>query len=183
MPLRKEKQYLIDFDEIPGDVADRAKLMVVSYPNNPTTALAPGWWYEKCIAFAKKHHIIVVHDNAYSELVFDREPTGSFLAYPGAKEVGVEFNSLSKTYGLAGARIGFCMGNPDVVEELAKLKSNMDYGISCRCRRLPSPLLPGTSPAWRPPGKPTGAEGLPLRRLHRHWLAHGPLPRHHVCMG
>lgn len=129
MPLKKEKDYLIDFDEIPEEVAVKARLMVVSYPNNPTTALAPGWWYEKCIAFAEKYNIIVVHDNAYSELVFDREPTGSFLAYPGAREVGVEFNSLSKTYGLAGARIGFCIGNAEVVEKLAKLKSNMDYGI------------------------------------------------------
>ena len=129
MALRRENDYLIDFDEIPEEVAEKAKLMVVSYPNNPTTALAPGWWYEKCIAFAKKHRIMVLHDNAYSELVYDREPTGSFLGYPGAKDVGVEFNSLSKTYGLAGARIGFCIGNAEIVEKLAKLKSNMDYGI------------------------------------------------------
>ena len=106
-----------------------AKLMVVSYPNNPTAALATDQWYEDCIAFAKKHDIIVLHDNAYSELVFDTEPTGSFLAHPGAREVGVEFNSLSKTYGLAGARIGFCIGNSRVVEQLARLKSNMDYGM------------------------------------------------------
>ena len=129
MPLRKEKNYLIDFREIPDEVADRAKLMVVSYPNNPTAALATDQWYEDCIAFAKKHDIIVLHDNAYSELVFDTEPTGSFLAHPGAREVGVEFNSLSKTYGLAGARIGFCIGNSRVVEQLARLKSNMDYGM------------------------------------------------------
>jgi LL-diaminopimelate aminotransferase len=129
MPLRKEKQYLVDFSEIPDEVADRAKLMVVSYPNNPTAALAPDQWYEECIAFAKKHGIIVVHDNAYSELVFDREPTGSFLAHPGARDVGVEFNSLSKTYGLAGARVGFCIGNAEVLAQLACLKSNMDYGM------------------------------------------------------
>ena len=129
MPLRKEKNYLVDFTEIPDEIAGRAKLMVVSYPNNPTAALAPDWWYEECIAFAKKHDILVIHDNAYSELVFDAEPTGSFLAHPGAKEVGVEFNSLSKTYGLAGARIGFCIGNARVVEKLAMLKSNMDYGM------------------------------------------------------
>lgn len=129
MALRREKEYLIDFDEIPQQVADRAKLMVVSYPNNPTTALAPDWLYDECIAFAREHQIMVLHDNAYSELVFDREPTGSFLAHPGAREVGVEFNSLSKTYGLAGARIGFCIGNAEMVEKLAELKSNMDYGI------------------------------------------------------
>ena len=129
MPLRRENDYLIDFSEIPDEVADRAKLMVVSYPNNPTTAMAPDWWYDECVAFAKKHSILVLHDNAYSELVFDREPAGSFLAHPGAKDVGVEFNSLSKTYGLAGARVGFCIGNAEVVSNLAKLKSNMDYGM------------------------------------------------------
>ena len=129
MPMRKEKNFLIDFSEIPDDVADRAKLMIVSYPNNPTTALAPASFYEELIAFAKKHDILVLHDNAYSELVFDGATCGSFLAYPGAKEVGVEFNSLSKTYGLAGARIGFCLGNREVVEKLSTLKSNMDYGM------------------------------------------------------
>lgn len=129
MPLRKEKDYLIDFDEIPEEIARRAKLMVVSYPNNPTTAMAPDWFYDKLIAFAKKYEIIVLHDNAYSELVFDGASCGSFLAHEGAKEVGVEFNSLSKTYGLAGARVGFCVGNPEVVKMLTLLKSNMDYGM------------------------------------------------------
>lgn len=103
--------------------------MVVSYPNNPTTALAPESFYEELVAFAKKYDIIVLHDNAYSELVFDGRTCGSFLRFPGAKEVGVEFNSLSKTYGLAGARIGFCLGNAQVVEKLKLLKSNMDYGM------------------------------------------------------
>lgn len=129
MPLRKEKDYLIDFEEIPEETARRAKLMIVSYPNNPTTAMAPDWFYEKLIAFAKKYGIVVLHDNAYSELVFDGATCGSFLRFPGAKEVGVEFNSLSKTYGMAGARVGFCVGNPKVVEQLALLKSNMDYGM------------------------------------------------------
>lgn len=129
MPLRKEKDYLIDFDEIPEEVARAAKLMVVSYPNNPTTAMAPGWFYEKLIAFAKKYDIAVLHDNAYSELAFGMETSGSFLQYPGARQVGVEFNSLSKTYGLAGARIGFCIGNRDMVEKMTALKSNTDYGM------------------------------------------------------
>ncbi len=129
MPLREEKNYLIDFSEIPEDVARRAKLMIVSYPNNPTCSLAPDSFYEDLIAFAKKYDIIVIHDNAYSELVFDSAPCGSFLRHPGAKEVGVEFNSLSKTYGLAGARIGFCVGNPQVVGNLRTLKSNLDFGV------------------------------------------------------
>lgn len=129
MPLKKENNYLIDFDAIPEETAREARMMVVSYPNNPTTAMAPGWFYEKLIAFAKKYDIAVLHDNAYSELAFGMETSGSFLQYPGAREVGVEFNSLSKTYGLAGARIGFCIGNRELVEKLTALKSNTDYGM------------------------------------------------------
>ena len=129
MPQRPENGYIIDLSEIPEEVAQAAKLMIVSYPNNPTTALAPDSFYEELVAFAKKYDIIVLHDNAYSDLVFDGNHCGSFLRFPGAREVGVEFNSLSKTYGLAGARIGFCVGNREVVGNLAKLKSNMDYGM------------------------------------------------------
>ena len=129
MPQRRENGYLIDLDEIPEQVARAAKLMIVSYPTNPTTAIAPASFYQELIAFAKKYGIIVLHDNAYSELVFDGQTCGSFLAHEGAKEVGVEFNSLSKTYGLAGARIGFCVGNAEVVSKLSTLKSNMDYGM------------------------------------------------------
>lgn len=129
MPQKKENGYVIKLSEIPEDVARQAKFMVVSYPNNPTTAMAPASFYEELVAFAKKYDIIVLHDNAYSELVFDGKHCGSFLQFPGAKDVGVEFNSLSKTYGLAGARIGFCVGNAQVVEHLKTLKSNMDYGM------------------------------------------------------
>ena len=129
MEQRRENGYVIRLDEIPEEVARKARLMVVSYPNNPTTALAPDSFYEELIAFAKKYDIIVIHDNAYSELVFDGESCGSFLQFPGAREVGVEFNSLSKTYGLAGARIGFCLGNREVIARLRLLKSNMDYGM------------------------------------------------------
>lgn len=129
MPQKKENGYIIDFDDIPKEAAEKAKFMVVSYPNNPTTVMAPDSFYEKLIAFARKYEIMVLHDNAYSELVFDGRECGSFLRFPGAKEVGVEFNSLSKTYGLAGARIGFCVGNKEVVGMLKTLKSNMDYGM------------------------------------------------------
>ena len=129
MEQRRENGYVIRLDEIPEEVARKARLMVVSYPNNPTTALAPDSFYEELIAFAKKYDIIVIHDNAYSELVFDGESCGSFLQFPRAREVGVEFNSLSKTYGLAGARIGFCLGNREVIARLRLLKSNMDYGM------------------------------------------------------
>ena len=129
MPQKKESDYVIQLKDIPEDVAKKAKFMLVSYPNNPTAAMAPRSFYDELIAFAKKYDIIVLHDNAYSELVFDGKTWGSFLSVPGAKDVGVEFNSLSKTYGLAGARIGFCIGNKEVVAQLKTLKSNMDYGM------------------------------------------------------
>ena len=129
MPQRRENNYVIDLKEIPQEVAIEAKLMIVSYPNNPTTVMAPDSFYGELIAFAKKYDIIVLHDNAYSELVFDGRTCGSFLSFPGARDVGVEFNSLSKTYGLAGARVGFCLGNREVVGRLKTLKSNMDYGM------------------------------------------------------
>lgn len=129
MPQKKENDYVIRLDRIPDRVAEKAKLIIVSYPNNPTAAMAPDSFYEELIAFAKKYSIVVLHDNAYSDLVFDGRTSGSFLGFPGAREVGVEFNSLSKTYGLAGARIGFCLGNEEVVSRLKLLKSNMDYGM------------------------------------------------------
>lgn len=129
MPLLEENDYLIDLKAIDEDLARRAKLMIVSYPNNPTCALAPDSFYDELIAFAKRYDIIVIHDNAYSELVYDGAQCGSFLSHPGAKDVGVEFNSLSKTYGMAGARVGFCVGNAQVVGNLRTLKSNLDFGI------------------------------------------------------
>lgn len=129
MPQKRENNYVIRLRDIPTEVARKAKLMLVSYPNNPTTAMAPDSFYYELIAFAREYDIIILHDNAYSELVYDGKRCGSFLSFPGAMDAGVEFNSLSKTYGLAGARIGFCMGNAEVVSMLKKLKSNMDYGM------------------------------------------------------
>lgn len=129
MPLLEENNYIIDLNAIPEELAYRAKLMIVSYPNNPTCALAPESFYEELITFAKKYDIIVIHDNAYSELVYDGATCGSFLSHKGAIEIGVEFNSLSKTYGMAGARVGFCVGNAEVVGNLRTLKSNLDFGI------------------------------------------------------
>ena len=128
MPLLKEKNYLIDFKAINKEDAKSAKFMIVSYPNNPTCAVANDKFYIELIEFAKKYNIIVLHDNAYSELLFET-PGKSFLSYPGAKDIGIEFNSLSKTYGLAGARIGFAVGNKDIIKQIKTLKSNMDYGM------------------------------------------------------
>ena len=129
MPQLREHEYIIQLEKIPADVAARAKFMIVSYPNNPTTAVAPADFYERLIHFAKRNEIVVLHDNAYSELIFDGTRGFSFLSFKGAKEVGVEFNSLSKTYGFAGARVGFCLGNREVVSRLKLLKSNIDYGL------------------------------------------------------
>ena len=129
MPLKKENDYIIDLKAIPEDIARKAKFMIVSYPNNPVACIAPPSFYHELVSFAKKYNIIVLHDNAYSELVFDGKKCGSFLEYDGARDVGVEFNSLSKTYGLAGARIGFALGNRQVISQLKSLKSNMDYGM------------------------------------------------------
>lgn len=128
MPLLKENDYLIDFDEIDEETAKAAKFMIVSYPNNPTCGVANPDFYKKLIAFAKKYDIMVLHDNAYSELLFEGHGH-SFLEFEGAKDVGIEFNSLSKTYGLAGARIGFALGNKQMIEKLKALKSNLDYGM------------------------------------------------------
>ena len=129
MPQLKEHDYIIQLDKIPAEVAARAKFMVVSYPNNPTPAVAPADFYERLIYFAKRNNIVVLHDNAYSELIFDGSQGLSFLSFKGAKDIGVEFNSLSKTYGIAGARVGFCLGNKEIVRHVKLLKSNIDYGL------------------------------------------------------
>jgi LL-diaminopimelate aminotransferase len=128
MPLRRENGFLPDLDAIPAAVADRAKMMWINYPNNPTAALAPKSFYERVVAFAKKHNIIVASDVAYSEMFYDGEPPMSFLAVEGAREVGIEFQSLSKTYNMTGWRIGFAVGNPQLVHGLGKVKTNTDSG-------------------------------------------------------
>ena len=129
MPLLKENDYLIDFDAIPEETAKRAKVMIVSYPNNPTTAQAPKEFYFRLVEFAKKYDIIVIHDNAYSELIFDGGEGLSFLQIPGAMDVGIEFNSLSKSYNLTGLRLSFALGNADIIKRFRAFRSQIDYGI------------------------------------------------------
>lgn len=129
MPLLEENRWLVDFDAIPRDVADQARMIIVSYPNNPVTATAGPDFYERLVHFARRHDILVVHDNAYSELVFDGEPGRSFLEVPGAREVGIEFNSLSKSHNTTGMRISFALGNREVIARLKSLKSHLDYGM------------------------------------------------------
>lgn len=128
-PLKEENGYLPDLDGIEPELADRAKMMVVSYPANPVCVTAPDEFYHKLIAFAKAHNIIILHDNAYSDIIFDGRVGKSFLAYEGAKEVGVEYNSLSKTYNLTGARISFVLGNRQLIQTFRRLRSQIDYGI------------------------------------------------------
>lgn len=129
MEMLEEYDYLIQFDQIPEDIAQKAKFMILSYPNNPTGAIATDAFYEQAIAFAKQYDIMIVSDNAYSNLVFDGQEGRSFLYYEGAKDVGIEFNSFSKSYGMAGARVGICVGNKEMVGVLRALKSNIDYGM------------------------------------------------------
>lgn len=128
-PLKEENSYLPDLDGMDPELADRAKMMVVSYPANPVCVTAPDEFYHKLIAFAKAHNIIILHDNAYSDIIFDGRVGKSFLAYEGAKEVGVEYNSLSKTYNLTGARISFVVGNRQIIQTFRRLRSQIDYGI------------------------------------------------------
>ena len=127
--LRAENDFLPDLDAIDPELAAKAKMMVVSYPANPLCVAAPRSFYEKLIAFAKKYNIIILHDNAYSKIIFDDHESLSFLSIPGAKEVGVEYNSLSKTYNLTGARISFVLGNREIIQKYRTVRSQIDYGI------------------------------------------------------
>ena len=128
-PLVAEHNYLPYVAGIDPEVADRAKYMIVSLPANPVGSVGTPEVYEEIIAFARDHDLLIVHDNAYSDIVFDGEPGGSFLQYPGALEVGVEFFSLSKSFNVTGARIGFLVGREDVVSAFAKLRSQIDFGM------------------------------------------------------
>lgn len=128
-PLVAEHNYLPYVAGIDPEVADRAKYMIVSLPANPVGSVGTPEVYEEIIAFAREHDLLIVHDNAYSDIVFDGEPGGSFLQYPGALEVGVEFFSLSKSFNVTGARIGFFVGREDVVSAFAKLRGQIDFGM------------------------------------------------------
>lgn len=129
MPLKAENDFLPNVNQIPEEIAQRAKLMYVNFPGNPIPALPTEAFYKEIVQFAKKHDIVVVNDFAYSELIFTEGVPLSFLSVPGAVDVGVEFNSLSKSYNLAGTRIGYVVGNEHVIAALGKLKSNLDYGV------------------------------------------------------
>jgi len=129
VPLSDPEPFLEDLSEAAHHVFPKAKALVVSFPHNPTTQVVERGFFEEIVRFAKKEGIIVIHDLAYCEICFDGYRAPSFLEVPGAKDVGVEFYSLSKTYNMPGWRVGFCVGNPEVIAALAKLKSYYDYGI------------------------------------------------------
>ena len=128
-PLNEETHYLPDVNGIPEDVAKKAKMMIVSLPSNPTGSVGTEENYESIVAFAKKYDILIVHDNAYSDIIFDGVHGGSFLKVPGALDVGVEFFSLSKSFDVTGARISFLVGRKDVVGMFRKLRSQYDFGM------------------------------------------------------
>jgi LL-diaminopimelate aminotransferase len=129
MPMLAENNYFPDFDKVPPEILKRAKAMFLNYPNNPTGACATRAFFTKAVEFAKAHDIAICHDNPYSEVVFDGQERLSFLSVPGAKEVGIELNSLSKPYNMTGWRIGMAMGNKNILAALCKVKENTDSGI------------------------------------------------------
>jgi len=129
LPLAAQNGFLPDLDAVPAEVAKRAKLLFVNYPNNPTGAIAPASFYDEVVAFAREHGVVVVSDNAYSEIAYDGYRAPSFLEADGAAEVGVEMHSLSKTYNMTGWRIGMAVGNAEVLAGLGRVKTNVDSGV------------------------------------------------------
>ncbi len=129
MPLTRENNFVPVLDDIPVKIAKAAKLMFINYPNNPTAAVAPGGFYSEVVDFAREHHIVVVSDNAYSEIAYDGYRAPSFLETPGAEEIGIEMHSLSKTYNMTGWRIGMAVGNADILAGLGRVKTNVDSGV------------------------------------------------------
>jgi LL-diaminopimelate aminotransferase len=128
IPLLRENDFLPDLGSIPSDACQRAKMMILNYPNNPTAAVATPEFFADVVRFAQDNGVVIIHDAAYSQTIFEDQRPISFLSAPGAKEVGIEFNSLSKTFNMTGWRIGFAVGNAEVIAALAAVKSNIDMG-------------------------------------------------------
>ncbi len=129
LPLKEENGFLPVLEDIPAKVLKKAKLMFLSYPHNPTAAVAPQAFMKKAVAFARKHRIILANDLTYSDIVFDGHKISSILSIPGASEVAIEFHTLSKSYNMAGWRIGFAVGNASILSSLSKVKGYIDFGI------------------------------------------------------
>ena len=141
--LQPEKGFLPDLDEVPEAEARRAKVLFIGYPNNPTAAVVEDDFFERVVAFAKKYDVAVVHDNAYSELTYDGYVAPSFLAVPGAKDVGVELFSFSKPFNMTGWRTGFAVGNREILAHVWRLKTNMDSGMFDALQRTSAFILNG----------------------------------------
>ena len=141
--LAPEMGFLPDLDQVSEEDARRAKILFLCYPNNPTAAIVEEGFFERVVAFAKKYEVVVVHDNAYSELTYDGYVAPSFLSAPGAKDVGVEFFSFSKPFNMTGWRLGFAVGNHDVLTHLWRLKTNMDSGVFDALQRTGASILNG----------------------------------------
>jgi len=129
MPLTREGGFLPDLRAIPAEALKKARILFLNYPNNPTAALAPRAFFAEAVAFARKHRLILCHDAAYSEVAFDGDLPDSLLAVEGAKEVAIEYHSLSKTYNMTGWRIGFAAGSPEILAGLGRIKTNLDSGV------------------------------------------------------
>jgi LL-diaminopimelate aminotransferase len=129
VPLRPENDFLVPLDSIPADVVRRARILYLNYPNNPTAAIAPREYLAECVEWCRRHDVILAYDNAYSEIAFDGYSPPSILEIPGASEVAIEFHSLSKTYNMTGWRIGWAVGNPDLVAALTRIKTFADTGL------------------------------------------------------
>lgn len=129
LPLRKENGFLPNLSEIPKEIVEKAKLLFINYPNNPTSAVAEKPFFEEVVAFARQYQMIVCHDAAYSEIAFDGYQPLSFFEVDGSKEVGIEFHSLSKTFNMTGWRIGFAVGNAEMISGLGRVKTNIDSGL------------------------------------------------------
>ncbi len=143
LPLREENDFLPDFSAIRDDVADAARVLWLNYPNNPTGAVANLDFFREAVAFARKHDIAICHDGPYSEVAFDGYRPVSFLQVEGAREVGIEFHSLSKTYNMTGWRVGMAVGNAKLIDALRRVKSNLDSGIPQAIQRMAIAALEG----------------------------------------
>ena len=149
LPLREERGWLPDLSSVPADVARKATVLWINYPNNPTGGLATPAFFEEVVAFARQYDVAVCHDAAYSEVTFDGYTAPSFLQAPGAKDVGIEFHSLSKTYNMTGWRIGMAVGNARLIDALVRVKSNLDSGIPQAIQRMGIEALEHTSGEWQ----------------------------------
>jgi LL-diaminopimelate aminotransferase len=144
LPLTEENGFLPDLDSVPAQVAERAKLLWLNYPNNPTGAVADIDFFERAVEFAKKNDLAVLHDGPYSEVAFDGYRPVSFLQTDGAKDVGVEFHSLSKSYNMTGWRVAMVVGNADIINALMRVKSNLDSGVPQAVQRMAITALEGS---------------------------------------